>query len=170
MQIKQEGIYIQNAGLVIVASLLPALFEKLALFDGVVITDMNRAVCLVQYLASGRERIAEFELGLAKILCGLDTDTPVDTSIRLCKKEKQAINDLLVSVIEYWEVLKNTSPEGLQQTFLQRPGKMQFINSDWVLQVEQKPWDVLLPHLPWNFNITKLPWMPYLLKTVDENI
>jgi hypothetical protein len=170
VQIKQEGIYIQNAGLIIVASLLPALFKKLALFDGFAITDTNRAVCLVQYLASGRERIAEFELGLAKILCGLDTDTPVDTYIRLTKEEKQAINDLLVSVIEYWEVLKNTSPEGLQQTFLQRPGKLQLVNNEWVLQVEQKPWDVLLPHLPWNIDITKLPWMPYLLKTVDENI
>ncbi|OQP62408.1 hypothetical protein A3860_29055 [Niastella vici] len=166
--IKQEGIYIQNAGLIIVASFLPALFNKLDVFDGSAITDMNRAVCLVQYLASGRERIAEFELGLAKILCGLETDTPVDTNIRLTKTEKQEIHALLLSVIDYWEALKDTSPEGIQHSFLQRRGKLQLVNNDWVLQIEQKNWDVLLQQLPWSINTIKLPWMPGQLKTAYE--
>lgn len=164
-KVKQEGIYIQHAGLVIVAPFLPALFNRLALFNGSVITDLNRAVYLVQYMASGRERVAEFELGLAKILCGIASDTPVDTHLHISREEKQEINELLVSVIEYWNILKDTSPEGLQQSFLQRPGKLQFRNNDWLLQVEQKPWDVLLQHLPWNISMLKLPWMGGMLKT-----
>lgn len=168
ISIKREGIYIQNAGLVIVASFLPALFNKLDVFDGSAITDMNRAVCLVQYVASGRERIAEFELGLAKILCGLETDTPVDTSIRLTRTEKQEIHQLLLSVIDYWEALKDISPEGLQHSFLQRRGKLQLVNNDWVLQIEQKNWDVLLQQLPWNISTIRLPWMPCQLKTAYE--
>lgn len=163
--VKQEGFYIQNAGLVIMAPFLPALFKKLALFDGDAIRDISRAVYLVQYIASGRERVAEFELGLAKILCGLESDTPVDTHMRLTKEEKHEVHDLLVSAIEYWEILKDTTPEGLRQSFLQRPGKLQFVRNEWLLQVEQKPWDVLLQHLPWNISMMKLPWMPHMLKT-----
>jgi contractile injection system tape measure protein len=161
----QQGLYINNAGLVIVAPFLPSLFKKLELFDGTAITDINRAVFLVQYLASGRERVAEFETGLAKILCGVAPDFPVDTNIFLTKEEKHELNDLLESAIEYWNILKDTSPEGLRQSFLQRQGKIQFVNNCWLLQVEPKAWDVLLQHLPWNISMLKLPWMEYMLKT-----
>ena len=161
----QNGLYINNAGLVIVAPFLPSLFKKLELFNDTAITDINRAVCLVQYLASGRERVAEFETGLAKILCGVAPDFPVDTNISLTKEEKHELNDLLESAIEYWNILKDTSPEGLRQSFLQRQGKFQFVNNSWLLQVEPKAWDVLLQHLPWNISMLKLPWMQHMLKT-----
>lgn len=164
-KVKQEGIYIHNAGLVIVAPFLPVLFNKLGLLNGTELTDKSRAVYLVQYMASGRERVAEFELGLAKMLCGLDSDTPVDTHWQLTPEEKTEIDDLLLSAIEYWSILKDTSPDGLQHTFLQRSGKLQFLNNEWKLQVEPKPWDVLLQHLPWSISMIKLPWMPCMLKT-----
>lgn len=165
VKIKQDGIYIQNAGLVIVAPFLPVLFKKLGLLNDTVLTDMNRAVFIVQYIACGREQVAEFELGLAKILCGLELDTPVDTNIQLTMQEKNEVNELLLSVIEYWQVLKDTSPEALRETFLQRQGKLQFTNKQWLLQVEQKAWDMLLQHLPWNVSMLKLPWMGAMLRT-----
>jgi hypothetical protein len=164
-KIKQEGIYIQNAGLIIVAPFLIILYKRLGLLDGLEITDKNRAVYLAQYIASGRERVAEFELGLTKILCGLESDTPVDTQWQLTSEEKTGINDLLLSAIEYWSILKDTSPDGLQHTFLQRSGKLRFINNEWRLQVEPKPWDVLLQHLPWSISMIKLPWMRNMLRT-----
>ncbi|MBO9204968.1 MULTISPECIES: contractile injection system tape measure protein [Niastella] len=163
-KIKQEGIYIQNAGLIIIAPFLPVFFKKLGLYDGVVITDKSRAVYVLQYIASGRIWVAEFELGLAKILCGMESDTPVETYFQLTHEEKTAINDLLLSTIEYWSILKDTSPDGLQHTFLQRAGKLQFINNEWKLQIEPKACDVLLQHFPWNVNMIKLPWMPFMLK------
>jgi hypothetical protein len=161
----QQGLYINNAGLIIVAPFLPSLFKKLELCNDTTITDINRAVCLTQYLASGRERVAEFETTFAKILCGVAPDLPVDTNISLTNEEKHELNDLLESAIEYWTILKDTSPEGLRQSFLQRPGKLQFINNNWLLQVEPKAWDVLLQHLPWNISMLKLPWMECMLKT-----
>ena len=164
-KVKEEGIYVQNAGLVIAAPFLPVLFKKLGLLEGAVITDKSRAVYLVQYMATGRERVAEFELGLAKILCGLESDTPLDTHWKLTPNEKTEVNDLLLSAIEYWSILKDTSPDGLQHTFLQRSGKLQFLNNEWKLQVEQKAWDVLLQHLPWTISMIKLPWMPWMLRT-----
>lgn len=164
-KVKQEGIFVQNAGLVIAAPFLPVLFKKLGMIDGTELTDKSRAVYLVQYIASGRERVAEFELGLAKILCGLDSATPVDTHWQLTPEEKTEVNELLLSAIEYWSILKDTSPDGLQYTFLQRSGKLQFINKEWKLQVEPRPYDVLLQHLPWSISMIKLPWMKAMLKT-----
>jgi contractile injection system tape measure protein len=163
--ILEEGIYISNAGLVIMALFLPALFTKLGLLQDGNFSDINRAVCLTQYLTSGKEQVTEFELGLAKILCGLETDSPVDTDIALTEAEKQEVNDLLLAVIAHWNILKDTSPNGLRETFLRREGRLQFINKEWRLLVEQKAWDVLLQHLPWTISMIKLPWMPYLLKT-----
>ena len=72
---------------------------------------------------------------------------------------------MLGSVIEHWVILKNTSIEGLRESFLQRNGKLTFANNEWLLQVEQKPYDMLLQSLPWNIGIIKLAWMRNILKT-----
>ncbi len=160
-----EGFYISNAGLVIAAGFLPLIFKKLSLFEEGKITEVDKAVCLVQYLASGQDHVAEFELGLAKVLCGLEMETPVDTSIELSAVEKEEATELLLSVIEYWSIIKDTSVAGLRESFLVRDGKLSFKNDQWQLQVEQKPFDMLLQSLPWNISMIKLPWMKYLLKT-----
>jgi hypothetical protein len=161
-----EGIFVQNAGLVIVAGFLPMLFKKLKLLTAEnIVTDSGRAVMLAQYLASGREEVAEFETGLAKVLCGIDLETPVDTSIKLSAKEKSETDELLQSAIEYWNVLKKTSPAALRESFLMRNGKLSFSDNEWLLQVEQKSFDMLLENLPWSISMIKLPWMKHLLKT-----
>jgi hypothetical protein len=162
----KEGVFVHNAGLVIVASFLPMFFKKLSLLsEANELIDNNKAAMLVQYLASGKEIIAEFELGLAKILCNLEMETPVDTSIILTSEEKEEANELLLSAIEYWSILKNTSVDGLRDSFLVRDGKLSFNKNEWLLQVEQKPYDMLLQNLPWNISMIKLPWMKNLLKT-----
>lgn len=162
---EKEGIYLKNAGLVIVAGFLPMIFKKLSLLEDDKITDVNKAACLVNYLAYGENSFAEFELGLAKILCGIEIDTPVDTSIILSEIEKEETNELLLSVIEYWSILKDTSVDGLREAFLLRDGKLSFTDNALLLQVEQKSYDMLLQHIPWNISMIKLPWMNYLLKT-----
>ncbi len=161
----KEGVFVHNAGLVIIASFLPMLFKKLSLVDANEINDINKAVMLVQYLASGKENVADFELGLAKILCGSALDIPVDTTIVLTTEEKEEANELLLSAIEYWSILGHTSVQGLRDSFLMREGKLSFAKNDWLLQVEQKPYDMLLQNLPWNISMIKLSWMRSLLKT-----
>jgi len=160
-----EGIYIKDAGLVIVAGFLSMIFKKLSIVDDNKITDINKAVCLVHFLAEGESNFAEFELGLAKVLCGIQMEAPIDTSIVLSDDEKQEANELLLSVIEYWSILKDTSVEGLRESFLMRKGKLSFTDNEWLLQIEQKPYDMLLQNIPWNISMIKLPWMDYLLKT-----
>ncbi|MEP7108638.1 MAG: contractile injection system tape measure protein, partial [Ferruginibacter sp.] len=161
----QEGIYINNAGLVIVAAFLPVFFKRLKIVDDVIIKDVNAAVCLINFLATGNERMAEFELVLPKILCGLSPEFVIDTNIQFGEGWKKEAEDLLTSVIEYWSILKNTSMEGLRETFLQREGKLTYRNDEWLLQVEQKQFDMLLEHLPWNISMIRHSWMPHLLKT-----
>lgn len=162
----KEGVFVHNAGLVIVASFLPMFFKKLSLLtEGNEITDKSKAAMLVQYLASGKEDIAEFELGLAKILCGLEMEEAVDATVLLTIVEKEEASELLLSVIEYWSVLKNTSVDGLRDSFLLREGKLSLNEKGWLLQVEQKSYDMLLQQLPWNISMIKLPWMENLLRT-----
>lgn len=59
------------------------------------------------------------------------------------------IHSLLQTVIDYWEVLKSTSPDGLREGFLQRQGKLtRSGDRNWKLQVEQQAIDILLGSLP----------------------
>jgi hypothetical protein len=75
------------------------------------------------------------------------------------------VDEMLLSLIEYWAVLKNTSIDGLRESFLKRNGKLSRLNDEWLLQVEQKPFDMLVQQLPWSISMIKLPWMTHLLKT-----
>jgi Contractile injection system tape measure protein len=71
---------------------------------------------------------------------------------------------LLQTAIDYWQVLKSTSSDGLREGFLQRAGKLTFEDDDnWRLQVEQQSIDVLLGSLPWGINVVTLPWLKNLI-------
>lgn len=164
--LNDESIYISNAGLVIVAAFIPAMFEKLGYASAQTISDQSKAVCVLQHLVTGHDKMQEYELVLPKILCGIPLSKPVNcTNFRVYKEQRREADELLASVIEYWSVLQNTSVEGLRQSFLQRNGKLTYNGKDWMLQVEQQPYDMLLQHLPWNISMIRLPWMNHLLKT-----
>jgi hypothetical protein len=160
-----EGIYIGNAGLVIVSPFLPTFFKKLKLADEDKILNEELAVNLVAHLATGAEYHAEFELVFPKILCGIEPTTPISTMVAFTEKQKNEAKELLLSAIEYWNVLRDTSPTGLRESFLQRDGKLSFKDKEWILEVEPKPFDMLLQNLPWNISMIKLPWMERILKT-----
>lgn len=161
----QEGIFIDNAGAVIFAAFIPSLFRKLEIEKDGAIVNPDLAVLAIQYCVSGRSDIAEYELVLPKILCGLEIEYPVDTNIRLTEEQKNETNEMLQSLIEYWLTLKNTSVEGLRESFLKRSGKLSFVNEEWLLLVDQRPYDMLLERIPWSISMIKLPWMENLMKT-----
>ncbi len=108
----------------------------------------------------------EYELVLPKILCGVAVDHPVDTGkFQVDKTLKKEAEEVLTSVIEYWNILQNTSIDGLRESFLKRNGKLTYDGKDWLLLVEQQPYDMLLQHIPWNISMIKLAWMQQMLKT-----
>ena len=164
-QMSGESIYINNAGLVIVTSFLVSFFKRLSIYKNARLEDINAAVCLTNFLATGIDSMAEFELVFPKILCGVEPEFLINTNVKIDNTAKEETENLLASIIEHWSILKNTSGEALRQSFLQRNGKLSFRNNEWLLQVEQKPYDMLLENLPWNISMIKLPWMQYLLKT-----
>lgn len=165
--IPEEGIYLSNAGLVIIAAMIPALFQKTGLVDNDNnIRDIDRAVCFINYLATGKEQMEEFELALPKILSGVDIDTVIDTKgFSIDDTLEKESTEMLSAVIEHWSILKNTSIAGLRESFLIRNGKLSFDGNDWLLQAEPQSYDMLLQHLPWNFTMIKFSWMKQLLKT-----
>jgi len=163
--ISQAGVPIANAGLVIVAPFLERLFSICNLLTEGSIYGHNKALALLHYMAFGNLEYYEYDLVLPKILCGVDAKEPVEMVGILSVDELDEVNDLLQSVIENWGALKNTSPDGLRETFLQRKGILTFRDDEWLLQVEQHTVDILLESLPWTIGYIKLPWMEKVLRT-----
>lgn len=159
-----DSLYIANAGMVLLHPFLPAFFEELAVVKQGQMVNPSRAIHLLQYLATGQENSNEFELPLNKLLCGFSPAEPVDMNFYLTRKEKSEAEKLLRAVIGHWQVLKNTTPGGLQGTYLCREGKLSRRSSgDWQLQVEQKAYDILLADLPWSISAVRFPWMEDML-------
>ncbi len=164
-----ETLYIDHAGLVLLAVYLPAFFEALAFTEGKAFAgpeQQYRAVHLLHYLATRLENPEEPVLVLPKILCGMDIETPVPAEIQLLEAEKTECNQLLEAVIRNWPVLKNTSPDGLRSGFLQRMGQLSRTESGmgWLLRPEKLGQDLLLDRLPWTYSVVRLPWMPSMVQ------
>jgi hypothetical protein len=159
-----EGIYIGNAGLVLLHPFLPMMFDTLSIAGANALVQPDRALLLLHFMATGQGTPQEHELVLPKMLCNIPLDQPVKTRLRLSSDEKAEAEALLKAVIQHWDALRNTSPDGLRGNFLCRAGKLSRRNAnDWLLQVERMSHDVLLDRLPWGIGIIKLPWMDNML-------
>lgn len=160
---EEEGIYIGNAGLVLLHPFLAPFFGELELVDAAGRwrdpISQERACWLTQYLVNGQTELEEPDIVLNKLLCGYPMEQPVERYWEPSVAEEAEARRLLGQVIEYWTALKNTSVEGLRANFLQRAGKLQRRGDVWLLQVEQKTWDVLLGMLPWGIGQIKNQWM-----------
>ena len=161
-----KEMYVSNAGIVLLNPFLSRLFDNLKLTkDGRFVNQAMRhkALGVLHYLATGEATVLEYNLTLAKLLCQMPFNQPVDGHWVLSKKEKKECDKLLGIAIDYWSALGKTSKEGLREAFLQRKGKLINRSSGWVLQVERTTIDVLIDRLPWGLGLVKLPWMKDIL-------
>ena len=158
-----EAIYIKNAGLVLFHPFLESLFNQLDLYkdgDWTSKKNQHKSIVITQYLIHGEGKIAENELALNKILCGLAIENVVNTQIEFSEYEIEKCQKLLQAVLQHWKVLKDTSIQGLRETFLQRDGKIVLKENKTIeLWVEQKGVDILLTQLPWGISMIQTPWM-----------
>lgn len=157
-----DGVFIKNAGLVLLAPFINPFFKNIQLVEAAKFTSdlhQQRALYVLHYLATGNNHAEEHELVAAKILCGYPIQQPVDGEIELSAAELNEADEMLKDVIAQWEILKNTSVAGLREGFLQREGKLFSENDHLCLLMETNSIDVLLDFLPWNFSMIKLPWM-----------
>jgi hypothetical protein len=165
-EIEGEIQYVINSGIVILHPFLQMYFDGLGLIKEKKFTDVDvckRAVLLLHFLATGETSIAEFDLLLQKIMCGLSLEETIPAVLEITDSERAESEKLLLSVINYWPPLKNTSIAGLRNTFLQREGKLEKKENGWRLTIEQRTVDILLDKLPWGFSTIQLPWMNEML-------
>ena len=161
-----ESIYIGNAGLVLFHPYLETYFNRTGLMENKGFTgkaSRNRAILLLQYLATGNTEHAEHELVLNKILCNVPLEEAIPVSFTATEQEVQVTKELLEVFIERWDKLKNTSVDGLRNSFIQRDGRLNFTEDHWSLRVEQRGYDILLQSLPWAYSYIKTSWMPFNL-------
>ncbi|MBF9222677.1 contractile injection system tape measure protein [Hymenobacter ruricola] len=158
-----ETVYIANAGLVLLWPFLVPLFDRLGYLEQRQLKapdQAERASHLLQFLVTGEEEAPEYLLVLNKLLCGVATARPLARALPLTPAERNTAEGLLQAVITQWQALGNTSVTGLRETFLQRPGKLDFLAERVTLTVETKTVDILVDRLPWSISTIKLPWMP----------
>ena len=158
-------IYIANAGLVLFNPHLPILFERLGLLTPTAlaersgIADLSRAVHLLQYLADGRLDRPEPDLVINKLLCGRLPACPVERSLVPSPADLELCDGLIRAVLDGWPPLRNSTPDALRETFLQREGRLRHKDGAWHLQVQRKTLDVLVDQLPWGFSVIYHRWM-----------
>ena len=168
--LKDHGVSIDNAGLVIIAVYLPMLFNRL----GYLSDDRRdfkskecqvKAIFVSQCFVTDEKEIPESELFLNKVLTGYDNSPePLLRSCDLTENELEIMEQLKKAVLLNWDKMRHTSWEGFQKTFIQRKGMLKMEEDNWMLTVEEKPFDILLDSLPWNFKLVKAPWMEKMLR------
>jgi hypothetical protein len=162
-----DAYYLSHAGVILVWAYLNTLFRNLNYLEGNAFTTKEaqvRAVHLVTFLATGKERCEEPDQLIAKLLCGFPLHEQVKKNLRLNKTEKDQAAVMLQNLIDNWTIVKNTSVEGLRSSFFARDGKLLRDENQWKMIVQQKSFDMLLDHLPYPISIVKLPWMDAILR------
>lgn len=163
----EEGIFVVNAGIVLLHPFLATLFGRLGWLENKQFRSTHqqeRAIYLLHYLARAEKQAEEADLVMPKVLCSYPLEEPVNPDIILTEEEITEADDLLTAAIQRWEILKNSSHAALREGFLQRGGKLSWKNGSWHLQVERMSYDMLLDHLPWNLSMILLPWMKEIFR------
>ncbi|WPV02856.1 contractile injection system tape measure protein [Mucilaginibacter sp. cycad4] len=162
---KQEdtgGIYVNQAGLVILHPFLEYFFKDFGLLqdnDFVDLPARQLAVHLLHYLGTGNINAFEYDLYFEKFLCRWPLDEPLAREVEIPQRMLDEGDNMLRTVIKYWKALKNTSPGGLRDAFLIRNGKLIEAEQPARLIVERMDLDILLSSLPWGIGVIKLLWM-----------
>lgn len=162
-----EEFFIEHAGLIILHPFLESLFNNLGLLSEnskwVNAISQHKAILIMHYLCAGNELFWGNSLVFYKLYCGMSSDTVLNIMLRLSDEEKDMCNEMLSAVIKHWSKLGSTSIEGLQQTFLQRKGKVVIGDKDLTLFVENSGVDILLEFMPWGISMIKSPWLDKII-------
>lgn len=165
-KLAEEGIYIHNAGLVIMWPFLNYYFGQLQLLkDGDFISPEKRAhaIQLLHYISTGNEVYPEQQLALNKIMCGMPLAHPFYGESEISENEKTETETLITTVIQKWEAIGRISVRGFRESFLMREGRLRLTDSGWMLKVNRNAYDLLLDRLPWSISMVKYKWMDKMI-------
>ncbi len=159
----KNGFYIRNAGLILFHPFIETFFTRTGLMEKrkfISEETRNRAVLLLQYLASGKTEQEEHELVLNKIFCGVPLTEPVPVRFIPTQQETDTCAELFKVIIERWPKMANASVDGMRASLILRNGVIKLTEEDgWYMRVEQRGYDIILQTLPWAFGFVKLAWM-----------
>lgn len=165
-EIATEKYIVKHAGIILLAPFIKLFFTNLHLLDGAEWKNKDaqyKAVHLLKFLSTGAQKTPEYNLTLEKIMCGLYIEEPIPLDILLEEHEINEAISLLESVIEHWKALRNTSVNGLRESFLKRDGLLTQKENGWLLQVERKTLDVLIDSIPWGYSTIAFSWNSNLI-------
>jgi hypothetical protein len=164
----KNGFYIRNAGMILFHPFIETFFTRTGLMEKrKFISDAtrNRAVLLLQYLASGKTEHEEHELVLNKILCNVPLTEPVPVRFIPTQEETDTCAELFKVIIDRWPKMVNASVDGMRVSLILRNGVIKLTEDGWYMRVEQKAYDIILQTLPWAFGFIKTAWMDKPLTT-----
>ncbi|WP_299114011.1 contractile injection system tape measure protein [uncultured Winogradskyella sp.] len=165
----KNAIPITNAGLVLINTYFPLLFERLGLIEaGKFLSTASQleAVHYLQYVATGISKTEEQYLILNKVLSGLSVETPVLDKIDIPNDKRKLIDGLVIAVTKHWSAIGNSSIEGFRGNWIIRTGLLLEREDAWELTVEKRAYDILINKSPFSFSIIKFPWMDKPLHVV----
>src|SRR4030095_16795321 len=118
---------VSYAGLVLLHPFLARFFESCGVkeADSAQLSSLilPRAAALLHFLATGQEKIYEYELGFIKVLLGLKPDQSLCVCEGLLTQgDREEAESLLQATITHWNALKNTSVAGFGAFFFFRQG------------------------------------------------
>lgn len=159
---EKNTIAVKNAGIVLLNTYVPMLFERLQLlferkFRSA--SAQNDAVHYLQYVVTGRSKTEESFLPLNKVLCGFPVAHPVTDGIAVTDEQRTLIEGLVRAATGYWPAIGETSIDGFRGNWLVRDGLLSEEEDRWELTVEKRPYDMLINKSPFSFSIIRYPWM-----------
>ena len=162
-----DSVYIDNAGLVILWPFLERFFRRLELLTKNRFRDplaAQRAVGLLEHIATEDPSPPEYRVSLNKILCGVELGEPLDFGPPVTEPEADHCEGLLLAVIAHAPILGEMSIPAFRGNFLHRSGALTMRDGAWLMRVERKTYDLVLERVPWGMEWIKLPWMPLPLR------
>jgi hypothetical protein len=162
-----DGVYVEDAGLVLLWPFLGRFFTRTRLLDGhnAFVDDEAgmQAIALLAQVALGDWQAPEFCLSISKLLCGMTPDALLAREQRPDAEQLEECSLLLAAVVDHVPALHGQSIESVRGLFLQRRGKLSVRNESWLLQVERASEDAAISLLTWPVQWIQLPWMPAAL-------
>lgn len=158
----KEGIAVRNAGIVLLNTYIPILFDRLKLLDNNQFINNEAQINGVQYLqyvVTGMKQTEETYLPLNKVLCGLPLTDAVPDAIEIAAENEQLINGLIQAAVSHWPEIGECSIDGFRGNWLVRDGILTELEDKWELTVEKRAYDILINRSPFAFSIIKYHWM-----------
>jgi hypothetical protein len=163
---------VHNAGVVLIAPYLPALFGVVGYLNekGDFANDhaRARAVFLIQFLVTqdnGR-KYSEQDLFLNQLLVNYPAALSLPNSIELTDEEIKLAKGMLEAAKANWREMKDTSVEAFRELFLMRAGKLESREGGWLLSVEERGVDSVLHSLPWSIRQISFLWNPHHVEVI----